>query len=451
MKLPLLCGALASLAIPALPAHAADAPSLAFETFTLESGLTVILHHEPRLPLVAVSVWYDVGGLHEVAGKSGFAHLFEHMMFQGSLHVPEDQHFALLQSAGVSDANGTTDFDRTNYFETVPKNHLELALWLESDRMAYLLPRLTEKSLKNQIEVVKNERRQSVDNAPYQALDEKIVQTIWGAGHPYHGNVIGSMADLDAASVNDVKEFWLTYYTPANASLAIAGDFDPATIKALVTKYFGPIKGRAKPAAPKIDVPVLKGETVIRWEEKVGTLPKLIIDWVVPPAYGPGSAELDLIASILGGNRSARLTKKLVHDTQIAQSVSVDIRSLKAGSLFGIDVTLRPGHTLEEAQKAVDQVMAEFLASGPTDVEVKRAKNGFETRVVSALESIGGFNGRVEILQEYKLLLGDPGKLAWDIEQHTKPTAAELKEVAVRWLGPNRVVALAMPRAKAAE
>lgn len=440
--------ALAALAagIPALASAAA--PSIPFETYTLDNGLKVILHHDPRLPLVAVSVWYDVGGLHEKAGRSGFAHLFEHMMFQGSQHVPEDQHFAIIQSAGGTDVNGTTDFDRTNYFETLPINQLELGLWLESDRMAYLLPKLTEQSLKNQIEVVKNERRQSVENAPYQLLDEKIVQTVWPAGHPYHGNVIGSMADLDAATIADVQDFWQSYYTPANATLAIGGAFDPATIKGLVNKYFGAIKGRPKPLPPKVEVPKLTGETAFDWDEPVATLPKLLITWVTPPVYTSGTAELDLVAAILAGTRSSRLTAKLVHDTQIAQSVSVGPHAYKAGTLFQVDVVLRPGRTLAEAQKVVEEVIAEFKKSGPTPAELTRAKNMYESGAVSALEGLGGFNGKVEILQEYQHLLGDPGKLAWDLERHLSPTAEDVRAAAERWLGGDRIVARATPRKK---
>lgn len=439
--------ALAALAAT-IPAAALAAPTIPVETYTLDNGLTVLLHHDPRLPLVAVSVWYDVGGLHERPGRSGFAHLFEHMMFQGSAHVPEDQHFAIIQSAGGTDVNGTTDFDRTNYFETLPVNQLELGLWLESDRMGYLLPRLTEESLKNQIEVVKNERRQSVENAPYQLLDEKIVQTIWPKSHPYHGNVIGSMADLEAATIDDVRDFWATYYTPANATLAIGGAFDPATIKGLVAKYFGTLQGRPRPPKPTIEVPVLKGETVIDWDEPVGTLPKLIYTWVTPPVYSPGTAELDLVASVLGGTRSSRLTAKLVHQTQIAQSVSVSPRGYKAGSPFQIDVTLRPGRTLAEAQKVVEEVLAEFIKTGPTAAELQRAKNMYEARVISALEGLGGFSGKVEILQEYRHLTGSADKLGWDLERHLAPTAEDVRAAAARWLGPDRVVARATPRKK---
>src|SRR5919107_2112916 len=221
---------------------AGDVPSIVFEKYVLDNGLEVILSEDHRLPLTAVNLWYHVGPANEIPGRTGFAHLFEHMMFQGSKHVAADTHFKLLEAAGASDINGTTDFDRTNYFETVPSNQLELALWMESDRMGYLLDVLDEKALANQRDVVRNERRQSLENRPYGVPEEVLYQTLYPAGHPYHGVVIGSHADLAAAQLGDVQQFFRQYYTPNNASLAIVGDFDPAAARALVEKYFGGLK-----------------------------------------------------------------------------------------------------------------------------------------------------------------------------------------------------------------
>jgi zinc protease len=421
-------------------------PKIPFEKYTLENGLQVILHHDPRLPLVAVSVWYDVGGLHERAGRSGFAHLFEHMMFQGSLDVPEEQHFSLLQQAGASGINGTTDFDRTNYFETVPSHEIELALWLESDRMGYLLPTLTKKSLDNQIDVVKNERRQSIEGQPYGLMGEMIMQTLFPPGHPYHGNVIGSMQDLSAATVEDVRDFFLTYYSPANATLAIAGDFDPATIKGLVQKYFGPLKGRPKPLPPKVAVPAIAGEQLISFEEPVATLPRLSMVWIVPPAYSPGLAELQLLAHVISGTKSARLDARVTFKDQIAQSVTCYLRDYKAGSMFEIDLVTRPGRTLEEARAAIEEVIADLEKNPPTEAELKRAQNAEETATLFGIELLGGMTGRAERLQYYNLYLGDPGKLEWDLERYRKATTADLAKAAQQFLGKNRLIVLATPK-----
>jgi len=235
------------------PASAGDEElKIQFEKYRLNNGLEVILHQDHRLPLVAVSVWYHVGGFHESRGRSGFAHLFEHMMFQGSAHVGDDKHFAILKKLGASFVNGTTSFDRTNYLETVPANQLESALWLESDRMGFLLNTLSKKKLDNQRSVVKNERRQGLETQPYGFAREKMWQALFPQPHPYHGRVIGSMADLDAATIDDVRGFFRTWYSPANATLTLAGDFNSAEVKALVKKYFGSLPTKPKPAAPTV-------------------------------------------------------------------------------------------------------------------------------------------------------------------------------------------------------
>jgi zinc protease len=441
----------ASLPAATVSAEPGQAPTLPFEKYTLENGLQVILHHDPKLPLVAVSVWYDVGGLHERPGRTGFAHLFEHMMFQGSLHIAEDQHFVLLQQAGATEVNGTTAFDRTNYFATVPKNELDLALWLESDRMGYLLPSITKKSLENQIDVVKNERRQSVDNAPYGLMREKMTQILFPPGHPYHGNIIGSMEDLSAATVDDVRDFWLTYYTPANATLAIAGDFDPATIKERVTHWFGSLRGRPKPLPPKVEVPKLEAEKVIRFDEPVASLSRVSIAWLAPPAFAPGSAELDLLAFVISGTKSSRLDAKVSYDDQIAQSVTAYLYPNKAGSVFEIDLVVRPDRTLEEALAAIDGVLDGLRAKPPTQAELTRALNSQETRLFFDLELLGGFGGRAERLQTYNLYLQDPGKLAWDVERYRKVSLDDLKKAIDQYLTKNRLVVLATPVKRAPE
>ena len=329
------------------PSAASGIPRLTFEKYTLPNGLDVILSQDRRIPMVAVNLWYHVGPANEEPGRTGFAHLFEHMMFQSSKHVPEDAHFKLLEAAGASDINGTTDYDRTNYFETIPANQLELALWLESDRMGYLIDKVDQPSLSNQQDVVRNERRQSVENQPYGLAEETLVQTLFPPKHPYYGNVIGSHEDIQAAKLDDVRRFFRQYYAPNNASLAIVGDFEPAQAKALVQKYFGTLKrGSAVPpikaATPKITSE--RRKTVTARVE----LPRVYMAWITSAILKPGDADADIAANILGGGRSSRLYKKLVYEKQIAQTVSATQQSLILGSVFQIEATARPGHTVDE-------------------------------------------------------------------------------------------------------
>ncbi len=300
---------------------ASDVPRVAIERFELPNGLEVILSQDRRFPIVSVNLWYHVGPANEDPGRTGFAHLFEHMMFQSSKHVPPDAHFRLLESAGASDLNGTTDYDRTNYYETVPSNQLELALWLESDRMGYLLEKVDQPALSNQQDVVRNERRQSVENQPYGIAEETLVQTIFPKGHPYYSNVIGSHEDIQAAKLEDVQRFFRQYYAPNNASLAIVGDIEPAEAKKLVEKYFGSLK--RGPAVPPVNVetPKITAERRKVVPSRV-ELPRVYMAWITSPIFKPGDADADITAHILGGGRSSRLYKKLVYEKQIAQSVS---------------------------------------------------------------------------------------------------------------------------------
>jgi len=418
---------------------------LPVESFGLDNGLTVLLHQDRRLPLVAVSVWYDVGGLHEVKGRSGFAHLFEHMMFQGSAHIGEDQHFKILQQIGGTQMNGTTDFDRTNYFETVPSHELETALWLESDRMGFLLPSVTKESLKNQIDVVQNERRQSVVNRPYGLMMETVTQTLYPQPHPYYGDVIGSMDDIAAATLEDVHEFFKTYYTPANATLVLAGDFDVAEAKALVTKYFGPLKGKSRPKPVQIPAPSLAKDLRIDFVEKVGRLAKVHMAWMGPSAYEADAAALDLLSHVISGTRSARLDKKVSHDDLIAQSVTAYSQAYRSGGHFHIDLTVRPGRTAEQAEAAINEVLADLLKNPPTQAELQRAKNANESHVIRGLERLGGFGGRAERLQQYNHYLGDANKLDWDMQRYRDVTLDDLNRVLRTYLGAARLVVHAQP------
>jgi len=420
------------------------APAIAFEKYTLPNGLEVILSEDHRLPLTAVNLWYHVGPANEVKGRTGFAHLFEHMMFQGSRHVPSDQHFKILEGAGASQINGTTDFDRTNYFETVPSNQLELALWMESDRMGYLLDKVDRAAFTNQKDVVRNERREG-ENQPYSMAEEAMFHQLFPSTHPYYASVIGSHADIQAAELDDVKAFFKQYYTPNNASLAIVGDIDKDATKKLVEKYFGPLK--RGPDVPPISVttPPIPTERRQVVTDKV-ELPRVYMAWITSPIYKPGDADADVAASVLGGGKSSRLYKRLVYEQQIAQRVVTQQFSLMLGSVFDIEVTARPGHTAEEIERAIDAELDAFRREGPQDAEVDRARNSIETGLVQGLESLGGFGGVADRLNMYNHFLHDPGYLASDLARYQAVTPASVRQFASSQLGANaRVVIHAVP------
>jgi zinc protease len=422
-----------------------DIPKIEFEKYALPNGLEVILSEDHRLPLVAVNLWYHVGPANEEPGRTGFAHLFEHMMFQGSKHVPGDTHFKSLEGAGASSINGTTDFDRTNYFETVPIDRLELALWLESDRMGYLLDKVDQANLSNQQDVVRNERRQSVENQPYGIVEEALFHQLFPSAHPYYASVIGSHADIQAAKLDDVKNFFKTYYAPNNASLAIVGDIDKAATKALVEKYFGTLKQGSPVPKPSLEAPKITEERRAVVKDRV-ELPRVYMAWVTSPIYKPGDADADIASSVLGGGRSSRLYKKLVYEKQIAQDVSAQQYSLILGSVFQIQATARPGHTPEEIEKAIDDELAAFRQSGPDQSEVERARNVIETRIVQGLETLGGFGGVADRLNNYNHFLGNPGFLADDIQRYRAVTPASVKTFAEQQLAQStRVVVHGVP------
>ncbi len=448
-----LMAAVAAL-IPAVASAAAvpppaPAPALAFEKYRLPNGLEVILHVDRRLPLTAVDVWYHVGAWHEPAGRTGFAHLFEHMMFQGSRDVGKEQHSRILERAGGTIINGSTNFDRTNYFETVPRNFLETALWLESDRMGFLLDAMTQEKLDNQREVVKNERRQTRETAPYGLAEEKLWHALFPEGHPYHGAIIGSMADLSAATLEDVKGFFREWYAPSNATLAIAGDFEPAEAKRLVERYFGSLPSRPRPSAASHPPVRLAGEVVLREEETVATLPRLSVAWHSPASYAPGDELADVLSAVLAEGRSSRLQRRLMHDQQIAQSVEAYQQSMGAESVFQIDVVARPGVGTDRLLAEVDAALAEVRAGAVTAHEVRRAVNKIETQLMKSLERLGGYRGRTELLQTYNHFLGDPGWLPQDLARYRAVTPAALAAFAREWLPAGRRAVLhAVPAVK---
>jgi zinc protease len=424
---------------------AAAAPlRIDFEKFTLPNGLDVILSEDHRLPLVAVNIWYHVGPANEEAGRTGFAHLFEHMMFQGSKHVPANVHFKTIESVGGSDFNGTTDFDRTNYFETMPADRLETALWLESDRMGYLLDELDQRKLSTQQGVVRNERRQSVENEPYGIVEEEIYHQLFPKGHPYYASVIGSHADIQAANLADVRSFFKQFYAPNNASLVIVGDINKAATRSLVEKYFGTLK--RSPDVPKRDVqtPPITAERRAVVKDQI-ELPRVYMAWLTSPIYKAGDADADVTSGVLGGGKSSRLYKTLVYDKQIAQDVSAQQQSLTYGSVFTIQVTARPGHTPEELEKAIDDELKKFRESGPEAAEVERARNVIETRMVEGLERFGSFEGVANRLNTYNHFLRNPGYLGDDLQRYRDVSPATVKVFAQQQLAPTaRVVVYAV-------
>jgi predicted Zn-dependent peptidase len=363
-------------------------------------------------------------------------------MFQGSKHVPEDTYFLDLERAGASNINGTTATDRTNYFETVPKNRLELALWLESDRMGFLLDHVDQKTFAGQRDVVKNERRQNYENAPYGLVVQYVDETLFPPMHPYHHLTIGSPEDLDAATLDDVKAFFRAHYVPNNASLVIAGDVDPDATLKLVDQYFGPIPRGVVPLLPAAVNVQLQGETRLEVEAGV-ELARVEVAWPTPAFFAAGDGELDLLAKALTGGKTSRLYKRLVYDDQIAQDVSAYQDSRQLGSKFGISATAKPGHTAEELLAAIDQELAKVQSAGLTDAELARARTAFLTEEAFGLETD---SARANTINTFIHYTGDPGFLPKNVARYEAATVASIAEAARTWLPlGKRVVALVRP------
>jgi zinc protease len=421
-----------------------DAIKIPFETYTLPNGLTVITSLDKTTPTVAVNVWYHVGSKNEVVGRTGFAHLFEHVMFTGSGNVPYGVHDRLTEGVGGSN-NGTTSNDRTTYYETVPSNYVESALWLEADRMGFLLDALDLAKLNAQRDIVKNERRQGVDNQPYGRAGEILAQATYPKLHPYSWDVIGSMEDLSAATEDDVKNFFRLYYAPNNAYLAIVGDFDPARTKAWVEKYFRDIP-RGKPITrPNVSPVTLDAERRLVFEDRV-QLPRLYIQWPTIGEKHDDRFALDVLAAILSGPRTARLTKALVYDKQSAASVSAFQGTNEDVGDFGITVTPRPGNTLTDLEQAVDAVLEKLKAEGPTAEEIQKATAGEELAFVRGLESN---LGKAMRLSDGAGFHGDPGYFRTEYAKSQSVTAADVKRAANQYLTKGRVILSIVPIGKA--
>jgi zinc protease len=444
MKRPFLAVA---LAVALAPHPSAQAPQAAAPTidvkvtqFTLVNGLHVILHEDHSVPIVTVNVWYRVGSAREKPGRTGFAHLFEHLMFMGSGHVKPGEFDEWLEAAG-GDNNASTGNDRTNYWINVPSNALDLALFLESDRMGYLLDTMTPKTVDAQRDVVKNERRQSVENQPYGMADVVLGETLFPDGHPYHWPVIGYMPDLTAASYEDVVEFFKKYYTPSNASLVVAGDIDPAKTRALVEKWFSDVKPRLTPEPESIPGVMLTGVKKKTIADRV-QLPRLYLAWITPRHLEPGDAALDFVAAILTGGKNSRLYKRLVYDMQIAQDVNAFQASASLASTFEIVVTPRPGHTIPEVQKVVDEELQKLQQEDPSRRELQRALNQYEASFYNRMERVGGFGGKADQLNAYFVEAGDPNWFNDDLGRYRSLEPWNVRAAAAQFLPLDRRVEL---------
>jgi zinc protease len=413
----------------------------------LSNGLNVILHEDHSTPTVSVNTWYHVGSGYEKVGRTGFAHLFEHLMFMGSGHVPVGEFDKLLEAAG-GENNGSTTEDRTNYYEDVPINALELALYLDSDRMGFLVDAMNPQKVDAQRDVVKNERRQSYENRPYGLSEETILKNLFPSTHPYSWPVIGSMADLSAASYDDVVEFFRTYYVPNNASLVISGDINPKETIKLVEKWFGAIpKGKIVPPQNPAAV-ALNEEKIVVLEDKV-QLPRLYMTWITPKRFAPGDAELDVVANILTGGKNSRLYQKLVYELQIAQDVRAGQSSSKLVSQFQIIATARAGHKLDELKKVIQEEINKLKKEEPTQRELQRVVNQYEASFIDQLESPGGFSGKADMLNTYFYYTGNPDFANEDLARYKALSTDDIQTAAQTYLPDNgRVILSIVPQGK---
>jgi zinc protease len=418
--------------------------NIPFETYKLANGLTVILSEDHSVPRVAVDVWYHVGSKNEKAGRTGFAHMFEHVMFTGSKNVPYGTQDRYTEGVGGFN-NGSTTNDRTNYYEEVPSNYLETQLWIESDRMGFLLDKLDEAKFVAQRDIVQNERRQRTDNQPYGRSFEILTAQILPESDPYSWPVVGYMTDLQRATVDDVKEFFRLYYAPNNATLTISGDFKPAQVKAWIAKYFNDLPKGAPIVRPKVTPTVMKAGSRAVFEDRV-QVPRLYLAW---PTVGEDNEDdkiLDIVSAILSGPRTARITKELVYDKQSAAQVQAAQNTSENNGLYLIQVTPRPNHTLTELEASVDEVLERFKREGPTAEEMQKATAGTEFGFVSGLESV---LGKAELLQRGSVFHGDAGYYKKLYAGIKSVTAADVKRVANKYFTKERAVLSIVPMGKA--
>src|SRR5581483_5949571 len=420
---------------------------LAYSKHTLANGLDVILHEDRACPIVAVNVWYHVGSKNERRGHTGFAHLFEHLMFEGSQHY-DAGYFQPLQGAGAS-LNGSTNADRTNYWEVMPANALELALWMESDRMGYLLPALTQAKFSNQRDVVLNERRQNYENRPYGLAPMAMLAALFPPDHPYHWTTIGEIADLNAAQLDDVRAFFSSYYHPANASLSIAGDIDSEDALSLTRAYFEDLAAGPDVAPVRPAEAALAADQRLLLEDRV-ELPRLYIAWLTPAMFAEGDADLDLAADILANGKTSRLYRRLVYDTRIATDVSAAQNSREVAGFFQIAATAAPGHALVELERVILDEIARLASEGPSEDEIERGRVQAEAQFMFRLQTVGGFGGKGDQLNAYNTFIGDPDFFTRDLGRYQQVTPASLRDAVARDLpGRRRVTLSIVPRGRA--
>jgi len=414
--------------------------NLPFTKHTLDNGLDVLLHEDHACPIVAVNLWYHVGSKNERPGHTGFAHLFEHLMFEGSQHHDRG-FFQPLQGAGAT-LNGSTNADRTNYWEVVPTGALELALWMESDRMGYLLPALTEAKFSNQRDVVLNERRQNYENRPYGLAPMALLAALFPPDHPYHWTTIGEIADLEAVGLEEVHAFFRRYYHPGNASIALAGDIDADGALALVDAHFGEIERGADVEPVRVSA-TLPGDVRIRFEDRV-ELPRLYLAWLSPAMFAEGDADLDLATDLLANGKTSRLYRRLVFEERMATDVSAAQNSREIAGYAQITATAAPGHTLGEIEGVILDEIVRLTSEGPTDGEIERGRIQAESQFVFRLQTVGGFGGKSDQLNAYNVFKGDPAYFQRDLERYQVVTAESLRLAVARYLDPGRRVTLSI-------
>ena len=419
----------------------AQVPRLNIERYTLPNGLTVVLQPDHSAPVVAVRIEYHVGSADERPGRTGFAHLFEHIMFMGSEHVPLGKFDQWLEAAGANN-NAYTTHDITSFYEWMPSNALPLALWLDADRMGWLLPTMTLKRVDVQRDVVKNERRQRVDNAPYGRANETILAALYPSGNPYQWSVIGSMTDLSAASLSDVQTFFKTYYAPNNATLVVVGDFVPDSVKHWITSDFGSIpRGAVVPVRPTVAPFTLARDTTLTLQDRV-QLPRVYYVWHGVKVYSSDDAALDLLAYILAGDNASRLYQTLVHDRQLAQDIGAQNQDFRLDGLFSISVTPKPTIATATVDSALQAEIARVIDSGVTPAELTRAQNVQRT---SMLDRLAGVTERSDQLAYYDYVVGTPDYVAQDLARYEHVTVDDIQRVARMYLGAHKVVLTIVP------
>jgi len=406
-----------------------DLLNIYYEKYSLKNGLNVILYQKKDLPVITVNIWYKVGSANEVKGKTGIAHLFEHMMFQGSKHVAKEKHFNFIQEAGGT-LNASTSFDRTNYYEKLPSNYLELALWLESDRMGFFLPALDEIKLENQREVVSNERLQRYDNQPYGLAWETIITNLFPKNHPYSWPTIGFMNDIKSYTLNDVSNFFKSYYSPSNATLVIAGDFETDKTKELINKYFSEIKRTDIKQTPSFKKFKLKENISIHRKEKV-QLERIYLVWPTGKVFTEDDAKIDILGDILAGSKTARLNEQLVHKLEIVQDIQAFQISGKYGGAFLISATVKPGVKADKIRKEIFKGINKLIADGPSEKELLKSKNGIRSQFIYSLQNIDTL---ADQLNNYNYYLNEPNSFSYDLNRYTSVSKRDIINVAEKYL-----------------